>query len=128
MTVTETLVADGALEARPRSGFPSFRLSFAAMQHADGLCQVALPVAALSVSQRPSAVAAVAFAARLPWLVFAGRGDNSVYLFAPPALPDLLADPVVGVNIDPAWRAALTILGAVALPLAALVGFPALLG
>ncbi len=56
----------------PRSvAFRRFRIGFAVAQHADGLYQVALPLAALSVSNRPAFVAAVATAARLPWLVLA---------------------------------------------------------
>jgi MFS family permease len=40
-------------------------------QLADGLCLVALPLAALSWSSRPYAVAVVMFTARLPWLLLA---------------------------------------------------------
>lgn len=57
--------------AAPTRTFGYFRTAYAFAQHGDGLYQVALPLAALSVSSRPSAAAVTAFAARLPWLVLA---------------------------------------------------------
>lgn len=62
----------------------------------------------------------------LPWLVFAGRGEASAYLFSPPPLAELVADPIVGVNIDAEWRAALNVLGVIILPLLAMLGLLAL--
>ncbi len=62
----------------------------------------------------------------LPWLLFAGRGETSAYIFSPPPLAEILDKPVTGAHIDGAWRAALSVLGVMVLPLCALFGLASL--
>ena len=53
---------------------PTYRKLFTASalsNLADGIFQVALPLLALRITRSPGAVAGVALAARLPWLLFA---------------------------------------------------------